>query len=303
MIEDIQKTRKTILLEENTRSTPRRVLPDMRARRLSAIEIAEGALLANIGVVSQLLIQILPVGGNAIALMIPVVFAVLVLRRGLYVGCMSLCVTLFMIIIVLGPAVVPIMVLEAGAGLFLGMTMRHRLRHFTTISLGIICGALAFWSVLLLTSYLSGGPGFLIHLMRQSYAAFTPLLGQAFELIGREGTWQHTLLPRLNSFMQWGLQHWLLLLYLGACLLCIPIVTAVYLITNFFLRLLGYQVRPFPGYRLEGMLNRCAQLLFRLIPRRVFIRSHWLHNLKVEVRRLNIARLRQHRLEKEVEDR
>ncbi len=206
---------------------------------------------------------------------------------------------LFMIVIVLGPAGTPLMLLEAGAGLFLGLTMRHRLRHSATIFLGVVCGGLALWSVLLLTSFLSGGPGFLIHGIRQSYASFAPLLGQFFRPIGQENTWQYTLLPRLNSLVQWGLQNWLLLFYLVACFFCVPLVIAVYLVTNFFLRLLGYPVRPFPGYRLEGLLHWCTRLLFKLIPRSAFTRFSLLHNLKREVRRLNIARLRQRKLERE----
>src|SRR5690348_9438357 len=134
MIENAQETENIPV--ENSTSAPRRALPRLGARRLSAIEIAEGALLADIGVVFQLLIKYLPVGGAFLALMIPVIFAVIVLRRGLYVGCMSLCVALFIICIVLGPGGVPFLLLETGAGLFLGVTMRHRLSHLLTIALG-----------------------------------------------------------------------------------------------------------------------------------------------------------------------
>ncbi len=49
----------------------------VRPARLSAIEIAEGALLADIAVVFQLLSIYLPIGGGYPALMVPIPFAFL----------------------------------------------------------------------------------------------------------------------------------------------------------------------------------------------------------------------------------
>lgn len=73
MIEDAQETEN--IYAESSALAPKRVLPRLRARRLSAIEIAEGALLADIGVVFQLLIKYLPVGGAFLALLIQVAFS------------------------------------------------------------------------------------------------------------------------------------------------------------------------------------------------------------------------------------
>lgn len=270
-----------------------------RARRLSAIEIAEGALLADIAVVVHLLIRYLPVGGTLLALLVPVIFAVLVLRRGLYVGCVSLCVALFIICVVTGPGGIPLLLLEAGAGLFLGATMRRRLGHALTIALGVLCGGVTLWLALLLLVSLLGGPHIFIRTIEQTYATLTPLAGLLFRLVGLGAFWQHTLFPLLNNFLQWGVQNWLLLLLLAAWGVCIPLVVMVYLIVNMFLRLLGYQVRPFPGYRLEGLLYWLTSRFFRLFPRRAFAKFPLLHGLRCEVRRLNMARLRQRRLEKE----
>jgi Predicted membrane protein (DUF2232) len=299
MIEDAQETQ-VITPEQSPLPASRSAFERLRGRRLSAIEIAEGALLADVGVVFHLLIRILPVGGNALSLMVPVIFAILVLRRGLYVACMSLCVALFLIGILLGTGGMPFLLLEAGAGIFLGLTMRHRLRHFMTIAIGVVCGGLSLAAVILLYSYLAGGPGALVRGLRLSYEHLFPLLGAFFRLVRLGGFWQTTLLPLFNRFMEWGLQNWLILLYLLCCLTCVPVVIIVYFVTNFFLRLLGYQVRPFPGYFLEGLLYRFLLWPFKVIPRRIIARGRLLHVLKREVRRLNIARLRQRRLEKEV---
>ena len=297
MIEEAQET--TVAVGNNAVPSTRRAFAGWQARRLSAIEIAEGALLADIGVVFHLLIRYLPVGGQFLTLLVPVIFALLVLRRGLYVGCMSLCVALFIVSIVVGPGGTPLMMLEAGSGLFLGLSMRHRLHHFATIFLGVICGALALWAVILFFSLLSGGSGSLVHGLRQAYHSFVPLVALVFHLLWLGGFWQHTLFPLVDRFMQWGFQNWPILLYLFACFICTPLVIAVYWITNFFLRLLGYQVHPFPGYRLEGMLYWLISRLLKLVPRKVLARMPLLYHLKCETRRLNIARLRQRRLAKE----
>lgn len=297
MIEDAQKT--TISLAERATPPTLRVLPRWQARRLSAIEIAEGALLADIGVLFHLLIRYLPVGGGFLALLVPVISAILVLRRGLYVGCMSLCVSLFIVSIVVGPGGIPIMFLEASAGLFLGLTMRHRLRNVTIIFVGIVLGALALWSVILLVTLLTGGAGAMVHALRQAYGFFLPFFALLFHVIGLGGFWQRTFFPLLDRFAQWGFQYWPILLYLGACVVCVPLVILVYGITNFFLRLLGYQVRPFPGHRLEGLLYWSISSLLKLVPRRVLARVPPLFYLKREIRRLNILRIRQRRLARE----
>ncbi len=297
MIEEAQET--TLLAVESSTLAPKHATSRWRARRLSAIEIAEGALLADISVVFHLLIRYLPVGGQFLALLVPVIFALLVLRRGLYVGCMSLCVALFIVSIVVGPGGTPAMMLEAGAGIFLGLTMRHRLHHLATILVGVLCGALALSAVLLFFSLLSGGVGALIHGLRQSYYSFIPLVALAFHIVGLGGFWQHTLFPLVDRFVQWGLQNWPILLYLAACAVCTPLVIMAYWITNFFLRLLGHQVDPFPGYRLEGMGYWLALRLLKLIPRKALTRLPLLYHLKCELRRLNIARIHQRRLARE----
>jgi hypothetical protein len=297
MIEDIQETHRA--LSEPASSASPGPARKWGARRLSAIEIAEGALLADIAVVFQLLIRYLPVGANIVMLLVPVIFAVIVLRRGLYTGIMSLCVALFVVCIVIGPGNVPFMLLETGAGLFLGLTMRHRVRHLLTIASGVAGGGVALWAMLLLLLSVTGGAHTMVRSMQRTYTALTPLIGLLFRLVGLGAFWQHTLLPILNNFMQWGLQHWLLLMLLAAWVICIPLVIAVYLVVNVFLRLLGYQVRPFPGYSLEGWLYELAYRLLKWMPRRALTRLPFLYGLKCEVRRLNIARLRQQRLEKE----
>jgi hypothetical protein len=264
-------------------------------RRLSALEIAEGALLADIGVVLHVLIRILPVGSTALSLLVPAVFALLTLRRGLYVACMSLCVAVFLIAILLGLGGGPLLLLEAGAGLYLGLTMRHRLGHMMILVVGVLAGGLTLAGALLAITLLGGGPALLVRSLRVSFEQILPIAGTLFRLVHLGHVWQTTLLPLCNRLLAWGLQHWLLLLCLLCWVFCIPVVIIVYGITNILLRLLGYSVRPFPGTWLEGWLYRVLLFPLRLLPRRIVYRTRILHLYTREVRRLNRGRLRQAR--------
>jgi len=268
-------------------------------RPLQAIELAEGALLADIALVFHLLIRYLPIGATVFALLIPVVFAVIVLRRGLYVGCMSLCVALCLCGIVLGPGGLPLFFLEAGAGLFLGITMRQQLNQWLTVVLGILGGSLSFWLMLLVLVSLLGGPQLFLRVIRQTYTALTPLIGLLLRLVGLGSFWDQRLLPLLNGWMQWGLQHWPVLLLLVAASLCVPLVVMVYAIVNAFVRVLGYRVRPFPGAWLQGLLSWLFVCLCRLLPRRAYLRFPALRDLRRRARFLHMARLRQQREEGE----
>src|SRR5437764_2659048 len=116
-------------------------------RNLKPIEIAEGALLADVAVIFQLLIVYLPVGKGLFRLLVFIVFAVLALRRGLYVGIMSMFTALFLSIVMIGLGGI-FFTLEAIGGLFLGITMKHNVRHIPLILLGTTGGTFAIYCVL-----------------------------------------------------------------------------------------------------------------------------------------------------------
>ena len=60
------------------------------ARRLTPIEVAEGALLADLAVMCQLVWTYLPLPGLLFRFLIPTIFTVIVLRRRLAVGLVAL---------------------------------------------------------------------------------------------------------------------------------------------------------------------------------------------------------------------
>lgn len=251
-------------------------------RKLNALEIAEGALLADIAVVFQLLVLYLPVGGDFFRLLIFIVFAVLVLRRGLYVGIMGMCVSFFISGVLTGPQYVPFMFLEAAGGLFLGATMKYRLRHVFVVLLGITCGAAALYIVVFVGAFLTGIP--LSRLVRSLHNAYTSVIALVTLLtgpIGLEHFWRQTLYPPLNNLVTWGFTYWWGVFYVGLWIVLIPVVITIYAMTNVFVRLLGYEVQPFPGRKFGNRLHRLTRPLLKRMLRRRRLRQRGRHTEQV----------------------
>lgn len=262
-------------------------------RKLTAIEIAEGALLADIGVIFQLLALYLPVGNSVFELLTPIVFAIIVLRRDFYVGLMSLVVALFIVGIVSGPGKLPTMLLETGAGLFLGLVMKQRRGDIFVLLVGTTGGSLAFYGLILLTDLLLGIPlSDLVKGLQLTVSQSIALLGVVASSVGLGALWLHSFLPTIKAFALWAFTYWWFSYYLLTWVFLFPVVIVVYYVTNLFVRRLGYDVKPFPGGWLERLQYWLLRTLASLIPR-AGIGKHWFaHNLRREVRRLGMVRQR-----------
>ncbi len=244
-------------------------------RRLSAIEIAEGALLADIAVVLQLILTYLPIGGRFFQILIFIVFAVLVLRRGLYVGMMGMCVALFIVGVVTGPQHLILMWLEGTGGLFLGIMMKHRFRHIPLLLLGITCGALTAYFLIIFSLLIVGLPLTSIILpMHRAYDAGMSLLTLLTTRVGLASWWKQSIYPTVTAWAALGFTYWWILLYLGLWTILCPIVTAIYAVTNLFVRLLGYDVRPFPDGKLGKVLYRLPRRLMRVAVKRGILKRN-----------------------------
>jgi hypothetical protein len=242
------------------------------SRNLKPIEIAEGALLADVAVIFQLLVVYLPAGGDFFRLLIFVVFAVLVLRRGLYVGIMGMFTALFLIGVVTGWRGVFYLVLEATGGLFLGVTMRRNLRHIPLILLGTTCGTFAVYSLLFFFMLLAGESfAILLHALHSVYNALIALTNALAPQVGLDIWWKQSAFPLVSSIAAWSFTYWWVTVYIGGWLLVCPVVIAVYAFTNLFVRLLGHEVRPFPGGRLGRLHHRIARSIIKLGIKRGFI--------------------------------
>ncbi|MGH2479892.1 MAG: DUF2232 domain-containing protein, partial [Ktedonobacteraceae bacterium] len=233
-----------------------------------------------------------PIGKSIFQILSPIVFTIIVLRHDFYVGVMSLCVAVFTIGILSGPGAWPLMLLECGAGLFLGLTMKHRVGHFWIVIVGTTSGALAFYLLLIVADFLTGIPlTDLVKSLQTTFAQLISLVGAIATSIGLGHWWHINILPVVNAIAQVAFKYWLIGFYVLSWIVIFPVVITVYYITNLFTRLLGYKVRPFASNMFEGPMYSILRGLARLIPEHGRIGRHWMaQNLRKEVRRLGIAR-------------
>lgn len=233
---------------------------------MSAIQIAEGALLADIAVLLQLVAIYLPVLDFLARFVIPIVLAVLVLRRGLMVGIMSLCVGCFLIGMLSGLAFLAPMLLTCTAGLFLGITMRNRWPHVPLILLGTTGGALAVYGLAIMFSLVAGVPlSLMARQLELAYQGTFALAELATAWLGYAAWWRETAYPALAPLAQATLEYWWLLYPAALWVFLCPIVVLTYFTTNYSVRLLGYNVRAFPGGAIERRMARGARRLIGLI--------------------------------------
>ncbi len=238
-------------------------------RKLSAIEIAEGALLADIAVVFQMLTIYLPVGGDFFRVLSFIVFAVLVLRRGLYVGIMGMCVAIFIIGVVTGPQFLVGMLLEGMGGLFLGFTMKRRFHHIPLLLLGITSGAFTLYVIILLIFLLFGLPfSNVIRGLHDAYAIVIGIIDWVAANVGLGAWWKHTLYPPIASLVALAFTYWLILFYVALWVILCPVVIVIYAVTNVFVRTLGYDVRPFPDGKANKLMRRFSRSLLKMGLRR-----------------------------------
>ena len=263
-------------------------------RKLSAIEIAEGALLADIAVVFQLLFIYLPVGGAFFSLLIPPLFTILVLRRGFYASIMGVCVAIFIVGVITGFHSVLLTLLECGSGIFLGVTMRLRLHYIPLILIGTTGSAFFLSGTTLLTILLLGQPFLdaLLQGIRDGYIGAFSVLGFITPQLGL-GNWWHSVYPVARHLADLSLNYWLVLLYVGNWIFACPVVIIVYYTTTFLVRLLGYDIRPFP----DGRVNKLIQWFIRLVVRialKLGLGKYWIiRTLIKEFRRQSIGLERQ----------
>lgn len=242
-------------------------------RSLNAIEIAEGALLADIAVVFHLLATYLPVGGGFFTSLIFVVFCVLVLRRGLYVGIMALCVSLFITAVLMGLSGIPFMLLDVTGGLFLGVTMQRRMHHAPLLLIGITCGSLGLYGLILLFDLLTGVPfASIVHGLSISFQGLISVAGAMSARVGLGSWWVHQAHPSVAAFFAFLITYWWAALYVSLWVALSPMICAVYLMTNSLVRLLGYEVRPFPGNRINKFLRRIRHRITSLVRKQRIIK-------------------------------
>jgi hypothetical protein len=247
---------------------------ELPVRKLQPIEIAEGALMADLAVIFQLMAIYIPIVGDFFRMPIFVVFAILVLRRNLYVGIMTMCVTWFILGVIIGPQYLIAPTLEMMGGLFLGVTMKYRWRHSLLLLSGVSCGAFAIYCLVLLFTIVSGTPiDTFVHSLQRLYTALIFVANTLAARVGIGHWWQLQIYPVITALATWALTYWWLSFY---CVLWAAfwfMVLPIYSVTSFLVRLLGYDVRPFPGGRVGWWLERKRRRLVKMAIRRRLARA------------------------------
>ena len=123
---------------------------------VDALSLAEGGLLADVGVILELVRIFLPIAGLAFSLLVPVPFALLMLRRGLKPTLLAVVVGALLISLITGPHYGWRMGGSALVGLALGFAMRARLRPAFVVWVGSLLTSLLlygfFWATVWLTA-------------------------------------------------------------------------------------------------------------------------------------------------------
>jgi hypothetical protein len=263
-------------------------------RKLNAIEIAEGALLVDIAIVFQLLVLYLPIGGIFFSMLIPPLFTILILRRRFYAAVMGLCVALFITGLLTGLGSIQIILLEVGAGIYLGLTMKYRLHYLPLILLGTTGSSILLICLTLLNILLLGKAFFNILILgfRAIYNLLFSVMNFTTSQVGL-GSWWRSIYPVARHLADLTLTYWLAALIIVDWFTLLPVVIIVYYITTFLVRLLGYDVRPFP----DGWINTFIQWIIRMLIKLALalgLGKFWLaRTLIKEVRRQSIGLGRQ----------
>lgn len=231
---------------------------------VDALSLAEGGLLADVAVILELVRIYLPLVGEVFALLVPMPFVLLTLRRGLRATVLAVVVGTLLVSMITGPHFGWRMGVSGIVGLALGFAIRARLRPALVVVVGSVITSLAlyafFWATIWLTavplsSLVQGGVN-LIH-AANSTAAFV------LRHLGLGGFWQR-FSPLLFAIEGWMIAYWPLALYVIVLCGSIAAVVGYYLIANRLMRFFGYAVRPFPSPRVERLIGRLVRLVGRV---------------------------------------
>ena len=235
--------------------------------KLSAIEIAEGALLADVAVIFQVIWMYVPVIGVFFRVLIPVVFTILCLRRGLYAGIISLCAALFLAGVITGPNLIDLiyLLLEGIGGLYLGVTMRLRLRDLAIVALGSLGLGASVYALFFVLAFVVGTPiQDIVAALHRDYMRTVATVDLLAARAGVSTVWHTQVLPTITPWVDRAFRYWWALLALYSLLASVPVMLVMYSLTNSFVRVLGYDVRPFPGGWAHRRLRRRKRQLVRL---------------------------------------
>ncbi|HEU5438392.1 MAG TPA: DUF2232 domain-containing protein [Ktedonobacterales bacterium] len=222
--------------------------PALRRGWLDAAALAEGGLLADVGIVLDLAAIYLPLIGTVLEPAIPTPFAILMLRRGTKATLLAAAVMTFLVTVIAGPHFGWRAGLRALVGLLLGWCMRRRLRAPVVIVAGVAVVTTAAVAAAFVLIAATGLPiKDITDELRNGLGAAAWVLATGASLLGRDADWL-SVRPLLVAIGLLALRFWPVLLYLYVALFSLPVVTLYYAIANGAARVLGHNVRVFPPH-------------------------------------------------------
>jgi hypothetical protein len=234
------------------------------------VGLAEGGLLADVGVVLDLASIYLPIVGTVLEPAIPTPFVILTLRRGPRATLLAGAVAMFLVTVIAGPHFGWRMGLRALVGLLIGVMMKRRMRAPLVLAAGTLLVTLAAFAATFAVILFAGLPAHdIVDELRNGLNSGAWVLATGASLLGWEGDWL-TVRPILVGAGLFALRFWPLLLFLYLAALAAPIVTLYFAVANGVARVLGYDVRPFPPRWFMSMLRLLLLVVFAPIiyPRR-----------------------------------
>ena len=232
--------------------------------RMSALDMAEGGLLADVGIVLDLASIYLPIIGAVLTPTVPTPFAILTLRRGVKVALVSSAVAMFLVTMLAGPHFGWRMGLEASVGILMGWAMRRRWRSLPIITIGTFIVATVTFAAALFVLVATGLPVHdVVQELRNGLRIFASLTAFAAGVVGLHSQWL-AIRPGLATFGNEVLRFWPVLMFLYITALALPVVTLYYTIANSAARVLGEDARPFPPRWIARILVWCVRALFWL---------------------------------------
>lgn len=249
--------------------------PETRtAPRFDALGLAEGGLLADVGIVLDLATIYLPIIGTVLAPTVPTPFAVLMLRRGPRVTLLASAVASFLVGVLSGPHFGWRMGLEALIGMLMGYAMRRRWHWPLVLAAGTVIVATVTFAAALGVIFLTGLPIHdIVQELRNGMAAVAWAVATGASLVGGEAQWLG-IRPLLVSIGLVALRLWPLLLYAYVAAAALPTVALYYAVANSTARIMGEETVAFPPRWAMWLLRLAITLLIApfVVPRRLLWR-------------------------------
>ena len=235
-----------------------------KRRRIVARDLAEGGLLADVGIVLDLASIYLPVIGVILTPAVPAPFAILALRRGPRAALVAGGVAAFLVTVLAGPHYGWRMGLEALVGLLMGWGMRKGVSWIPLLLIGTMLVATATYAAAIGVLVVTGLPvqdvvaGF-----RNGMTTVAAAVATIATFAGLEHQWL-AIRPALAAIANLMLRWWPVLLYLYIIAVAIPTVAAYYAVANTAARVLGHEVKPFPPIWVTRLLRWSLRLVLWL---------------------------------------